>query len=209
MNETARAFSAKEVSVLIGDHIRDFLDGGPDREAEDVELGQAVGLKVERISGRWNDARDYLLHTPPAPRETLKAAKEPDALPAQNEEAEKVASVDSARAWRRPLPPEPAEERLALLERLKPKEAKEPLFISPPTQPRVEEKTKPQPDNKALTTITQPLAFQHSKSPAGIPASLENAITAITKLDIDCRYDVFHDRIIVKGHECGVNGDAL
>ena len=130
-------------------------------------------------------------------------------LPAQNEEAEKVVSVDSARAWRRPLPPEPAEERLALLELLKPKEAKEPLFISPATQPRVEEPTKPQPDNKALTTITQPLAFQHSKSPAGIPASLENAIIAITKLDIDCRYDVFHDRIIVKGHECGVNGDAL
>jgi predicted P-loop ATPase len=38
---------------------------------------------------------------------------------------------------------------------------------------------------------------------------LENAITAINKLDTDCRYDVFHDRIIVKGHECGVNGDAL
>jgi hypothetical protein len=62
--------------------------------------------------------------------------------------------------------------------------------------------------DKALTT-TQPLAFQHSKSPVGIPASLENAITAITKLDIDCRYDIFHDRIMVKGHECGVNGDAL
>ena len=62
--------------------------------------------------------------------------------------------------------------------------------------------------DKALTT-TQPLAFQHSKSPTGIPASLENAATAINKLDIDCRYDVFHDRIIVKGHECGINGDAL
>ena len=42
--------------------------------------------------------------------------------------------------------------------------------------------------DKALTT-TQPLAFQHSKSPAGIPGSLENALVAIDKLNIDCKYD--------------------
>jgi Virulence-associated protein E len=53
-----------------------------------------------------------------------------------------------------------------------------------------------------------PLGFQHSKSPAGIPASLENAIIAIDMLGAECRYDVFHDRILVKGHECGVRGDA-
>ena len=53
-----------------------------------------------------------------------------------------------------------------------------------------------------------PLGFQHSKSPAGIPASLENSIIAIGMLGAECRYDVFHDRIIVKGHECGVRGDA-
>jgi predicted P-loop ATPase len=27
-------------------------------------------------------------------------------------------------------------------------------------------------------------------------------------LGAECRYDVFHDRVIVKGHECGVRGDA-
>jgi predicted P-loop ATPase len=52
------------------------------------------------------------------------------------------------------------------------------------------------------------LTFQHSKSPTGIPASLENAIVAIDAIGAECRYDVFHDRIIVKGHECGVRGDA-
>jgi predicted P-loop ATPase len=53
------------------------------------------------------------------------------------------------------------------------------------------------------------LGFQHSRSPTGIPATLENAILAISRLNIDCRYDIFHDRIIVREHECGLNGDAL
>jgi hypothetical protein len=62
---------------------------------------------------------------------------------------------------------------------------------------------------KAVAKVKpSPLGFQHSKSPAGIPASLENAIIAIGMLGAECRYDVFHDRIIVKGHECGVRGDA-
>ena len=53
-----------------------------------------------------------------------------------------------------------------------------------------------------------PLSFQHSRNPAGIPSSLDNAIRGIDALGAECRYDVFHDRIIVKGHECGVRGDA-
>jgi predicted P-loop ATPase len=59
--------------------------------------------------------------------------------------------------------------------------------------------------NKAVA----PLAFQHSKNPAGIPASLENAITALEMLRLDCRYDVFHDKIIVRGCEAVMGGDAL
>ena len=65
-------------------------------------------------------------------------------------------------------------------------------------------------ESKAIATTAKvaPLSFQHSKNPAGIPASFENAIRAIDRLGAECRYDVFHDRIIVKGHECGVRGDA-
>ena len=61
----------------------------------------------------------------------------------------------------------------------------------------------------AIALDHRALGFQHSRSPTGIPASLENAMMAINALEIDCRYDVFHDRIIVKGHECGLNGDVL
>ena len=50
-------------------------------------------------------------------------------------------------------------------------------------------------------------AFQHSKTPTGIPASLENAIMAVAMLRLECRYDLFHDRNIVCKHDCGLKGD--
>lgn len=39
--------------------------------------------------------------------------------------------------------------------------------------------------------------FQHVKSPNGIATSFENALISIKLLRIDCRYDVFHDRVHV------------
>jgi hypothetical protein len=66
MNETVKALTREEAAQQISDHITAFLEGGPDREAEDIELGQGIGLKVEGISGRWDDAREYLLNNPPA-----------------------------------------------------------------------------------------------------------------------------------------------
>jgi hypothetical protein len=72
------------------------------------------------------------------------------------------------------------------------------------------EKTAPASANSPFTRpARQVLAFQHTRSPAGIPATLENAMLAIDALKIDCRYDVFHDRIIVKGHASEVGGDVL
>ena len=81
----------------------------------------------------------------------------------------------------------------------------------PVPEPEPELVTKPEPVRAEPVKDLVPTGhrFQHSKSPAGIPASLENAMLAINGLNIDCRYDIFHDRIIVKGHECGVNGDVL
>jgi predicted P-loop ATPase len=39
--------------------------------------------------------------------------------------------------------------------------------------------------------------FQHSRSSNGIATSFENALIAIKLLKVDCRYDVFHDRVHV------------
>ena len=46
MNEAVRALGAEEVTELIRSHIAAFLDGGPNRKAEDIELGRKVGLEA-------------------------------------------------------------------------------------------------------------------------------------------------------------------
>ena len=56
MNQAARALSATETSELIGDDLRAFADGGPNRGTEDIELGRTAGLDVEMISARWDEA---------------------------------------------------------------------------------------------------------------------------------------------------------
>jgi predicted P-loop ATPase len=38
---------------------------------------------------------------------------------------------------------------------------------------------------------------------------LENALLAINQLGIDCRYDIFHDRVVVSEHQIGLRGDVL
>jgi hypothetical protein len=51
--------------------------------------------------------------------------------------------------------------------------------------------------------------FQYSRTPRGIPGSLENAIIAIKAMKLECRYDEFHDRVFVKGYENSADGDVL
>jgi hypothetical protein len=53
------------------------------------------------------------------------------------------------------------------------------------------------------------LAFQHVRNPSGIVPSLINALTAIRWLGVGCRYDIFHDKLIIEGIECRISGDAL
>jgi hypothetical protein len=65
MNETARALNADEVIELIRSHIAACLDGGPNRKAEDIELGRSAGLKLEMISALWDDAEKQVIDLPP------------------------------------------------------------------------------------------------------------------------------------------------
>jgi hypothetical protein len=51
------------------------------------------------------------------------------------------------------------------------------------------------------------LTFQHAKSPTGIPSSLENAMVGVAGMNVHCRYDVFHNRYLIEGHDCGLRGD--
>jgi hypothetical protein len=60
-----------------------------------------------------------------------------------------------------------------------------------------------------LVQAGRSLVFQHTKSPSGIAPSLENAMTAIRMFRVNCRYDVFHDKMIIEGIECRVGAGAL
>lgn len=103
------------------------------------------------------------------------------------------------------------------------KEGDEALFISPTLQPPAENvdggratmeaeeiaKLKAGAGQvRAAAAPSAPVTFQHSKNPVGIPASLANALVAFKELRVDCRYDQFHDKIIVAGYAAMMNGDA-
>lgn len=188
--------SSSEALGIIREHIAEYLEGGPDLGREDVELGRRAGLNVELVQERWSAARE---------RELIRKAEAfKNSEPKIEVEKPKTETVKATVAgsfkgrFLRILKEENAEEKKVggVVVALKPKEQEKP-----------EPEPEPEPD-KALVQRKAPLGFQHSKSPTGIPASLENAIIAIDMLGTECRYDVFHDRIIVKGHECGVRGDA-
>lgn len=49
MNETVKALSVEEAAQQISDDIAAFLEGGPNRKAESIELAKAVGLKLEGV----------------------------------------------------------------------------------------------------------------------------------------------------------------
>lgn len=51
----------------------------------------------------------------------------------------------------------------------------------------------------------QPFNLQE-KSP--VPTTYVNAKIALVNMGVDCRYDVFHNRIVVAGFECSGQGDA-
>ena len=47
----------EEAVRVIGEHVAGYLQGGADKEAEDIELGKEVGLDLEVIGLRWKVAR--------------------------------------------------------------------------------------------------------------------------------------------------------
>ena len=50
MKETLRApLSAEEACRQIEEHIAEYLAGGPNREAEDIKLGEQCGVDVDSI----------------------------------------------------------------------------------------------------------------------------------------------------------------
>jgi hypothetical protein len=52
--------------------------------------------------------------------------------------------------------------------------------------------------------------YENRKNPSGTPVTLQNTTVAIYKLGIQCRYDVFHDKLIVEGRELKISvGESI
>jgi predicted P-loop ATPase len=96
---------------------------------------------------------------------------------------------------------------IELLKRL----ANKPLLRSVPAEAdRLEpEQTKSDKNksNKSNKSPSKVRAFNNKKNPSGHVSSFDNAITAIDKLGLQCRYDVFHDRMLVSGHPLQIGTD--
>ena len=92
MSEAARALNAEEAFQQIHNHIAAYLDGGPDRKDEDIELARDAGLKVEAVSARWEDA-----HKTVPPLEVV--VLPPEGLVDSGQEAVKPAGLGAP--WRR------------------------------------------------------------------------------------------------------------
>jgi hypothetical protein len=78
------------------------------------------------------------------------------------------------------------------------------LLVSVPTAPAVTKWTDPAPIRMSGTP------YEHRKNPSGTPVTLQNTMVAIDKMGIQCRYDAFHDKLIVEGHELKISvGESI
>jgi Family of unknown function (DUF5906) len=129
MTEAAKLLNAEKAIQQIHSHIAAYLDGGPDRKDEDIDLARNAGLKVEAVSARWEDAHKTVkVSLPP-----LEIVVLPPERPAKAE-----APTVSVASWRRDRKPKP-----------------EASFFGPSIQPSIEvtpTTTSPSPEPKPAPT---------------------------------------------------------
>jgi predicted P-loop ATPase len=176
----------------IGQHLTQYLEeDGPDTEADDIALGARVGLGG--IAQRWAKTRKLkaiAVEKERALEQRRKQQAENDQKSAQLGAAGKVvgAQIEAAR-------------KSLFLKGPQPKVA-EPK-PAPPKQEQPEQKP-PSGEAKGKGLVefkAGAVGFDHSKNPSGIPATLSNSLKAIGKsgLQLNCQYDLFHDKIIIEG----------
>jgi hypothetical protein len=229
ISEAAEAREKQEWEAIkvIGEHVADYLQGGPDLEAEDIELGRRAGVTdLEVIELRWKVARKKVRDREAAKLKVVEEEAHAASLkkPEVHAEVEPTPRIEPSKVepkrgvewqrgsggkwfyrigrgvWRISLGPPPK-----LIE-AKPIEHEEKTADDVISE--LIEEVKSQPGVRMTAGLkTTSKAFQHSKNPVGIPASLENAMMAVAMLRLECRYDLFHDRVIVHNHDCGLKGD--
>jgi predicted P-loop ATPase len=186
------ARSQPNAEEVISELILECRDGESDREVECVKLAELWKLDVDGVDGvrkRFARAREIRTDREVGAAKSavddlwieLVAEPEPERAKKEGNEVAEAAQDVSELPKAEPEP-EPAQEKSGgLITKLAAAlEAKPPMSF-----------------------------FQYSRTPRGIPASLENAMIAVKAMKLDCRYDEFHDKVIVKGYENVANGDVL
>jgi hypothetical protein len=153
MTEAAKALTAEETIQQIHSHIAAYLDGGPDRKDEDIELARDAGLKVEAVSARWEDAHKTVrVSLPP-----LEVVVLPEG--AIGEEAVKAIAVAS---WRRDRKPKPE----GFFKNLEAQPSVEP----PPTTPSSPLTPNPEPNEAPAIRNAIKIATEAAKAKQAEPA---------------------------------------
>ena len=164
------------------------------KSAHAKELGAAIARHAEEggtiIKRRLIDLERKAEETPEAGLASLKNLDvQPEAEPPEPTQSEGATEGPewATADWDKPVEPKP-----------KPEPQSEARLV-PPELGKLVARAEPR----------QPLSFfQYTRTPSGIVPSFENALIALKAMKLDCRLDVFHDRVIVKGYESTANGDA-
>jgi hypothetical protein len=185
MTETARALNTKEVIELIRSHIATRLDGGPNRKAEDIELGRMAGLDTEPISALWDEAERQMVKVDLPPLEVVvlppqEAAEQPSASTVAMEAKDAIGPSGSIPAredegWgkRRSLgEPSKADEASLFLKPTQPE------VEAPEATPEPEEEPKPQPNESSDQGRVMLPAVVKTSTPAW---DWDDAITAMNE----------------------------
>jgi hypothetical protein len=133
---------------LIKEHLREFVEsGGPDKEADDIQLAIAAGLSTAKVRSLWGPAK----------------GRQPE------EDGNSLSGLVGPQEFQAIL-------RLGAKER----------------------------EGKLRELLVQRCGvpdFDEKKSPTGAAQSLANAVKAVDRfanMGLRCRYDIFHDKLIVE-----------
>ena len=180
-----------EIIRLIGEHLREYREGGPDREAEDIELSKGVGVDIGIIEDRWRVAR-YKRQKPQTQDDG--SLKKPEVQPSVE-----PAKVEPPKAELKIVKPAPRKVKLKLIngvwyEVTRERRLRRWTGPSPKVEPRIEpqielkpqQQAKPEPEPEPKTETEQAKEEEvKAQLPALVPrtepAGWDDALTVLNR----------------------------
>jgi hypothetical protein len=177
--------SVRQIGVirLIKEHQREFVEeGGPDREAEDIQLALSAGLSAAKVRAIWGPVKGRAAEPPEEEPSEEPSGGAPDgAFKSDTAQPEIERNAQVAGAVERRLRGLIGRKELERVLRLEPGERVERLR------------------GLLVETFGEP-KFDVDKSPRGFAQSMANALKTVDqfgRMGLRCRYDIFHDKLII------------